>query len=91
MTPPQNRRPGGPQGAPRGKGPKKPPRPGRRPQPDRGTSGRSRQGQPQLAPEPPQAPTIDVHDPQGTRLQKVLAAAGIGRRYLNMIRARARR
>ena len=56
------------------------PRPGRRPQPDRGTSGRSRQGQPQLAPEPPQAPTIDVHDPQGTRLQKVLAAAGIGSR-----------
>ena len=82
MTPPQNRRPGGPQGAPRGKGPKKPPRPGRRPQPDRGTSGRSRQGQPQLAPEPPQAPTIDVHDPEGTRLQKVLAAAGIGLLWL---------
>lgn len=80
MTPPTNRRPGGSQGAPRGKGPKRPPRPGRRPQPDRGTSGRSRQGQPDLAPQPPQAPTIDVHDPEGTRLQKVLAAAGIGSR-----------
>ena len=33
-----------------------------------------------LAPEPPRLPTIDVHDPQGTRLQKVLAAAGIGSR-----------
>ncbi|HBO55020.1 pseudouridine synthase [Janibacter terrae] len=80
MTPPTNRRPGGPQGAPRGKGPRKPPRPGRRNQPERGTTGRSRQGQPDLAPEPPQAPTIDVHDPEGTRLQKVLAAAGIGSR-----------
>lgn len=80
MTPPTNRRPGGPQGAPRGKGPRKPPRPGRRNQVERGTTGRSRQGQPDLAPEPPQAPTIDVHDPEGTRLQKVLAAAGIGSR-----------
>lgn len=80
MTPPRNRRPGGPQGAPRGTGPKKPPRPGRRPQPDRGTTGRSRKGQPDLAPEPPRLPTIDVHDPEGTRLQKVLAAAGVGSR-----------
>ncbi|MDN5717795.1 MAG: rRNA pseudouridine synthase [Janibacter sp.] len=48
--------------------------------PERGTTGRSRQGQPDLAPEPPKAPTIDVHDPEGTRLQKVLAAAGIGSR-----------
>lgn len=79
MTPP-NRRSSGPQGSPRGKGPKKPPRPGRRPQPDRSTTGRSRQGQPDLAPPPPQTPTIDVHDPEGTRLQKVLAAAGVGSR-----------
>ncbi|QBF45932.1 pseudouridine synthase [Janibacter limosus] len=80
MTPPQNRRPGGPQGAGRGKGPKKPPRPGRRNQPDRGTTGRSRSGQADLAPQPPQAAPIDIHDPEGTRLQKVLAAAGIGSR-----------
>lgn len=81
MTPPNNRRSGGSsQGAPRGSGPRKGPRPGRPQQTDRGTTGRSRQGQPDLAPEPPQAPTIDVHDPKGTRLQKVLAAAGVGSR-----------
>src|SRR5699024_9573547 len=52
----------------------------RRPQPDRGTTGRSRTGQPDLAPPPPEAPRIDVHDPEGTRRQQVLAAAGIGSR-----------
>lgn len=79
MTPPQNRRPSG---APRGRGPKNAAgqRQPRRQQPDRGTTGRSRPGQPELAPEPPQGAQIDVHDPKGTRLQKVLAAAGIGSR-----------
>ena len=83
MTPPQNRRPSGSSGAPRGRGPRTGPgqrRPRRQQQPDRGTTGRSRPGQPDLAPEPPQAKEIDVHDPAGTRLQKVLAAAGIGSR-----------
>ena len=82
MTPPQNRRPSGSSGAPRGRGPRSGPgqRRPRRQQPDRGTTGRSRPGQPDLAPEPPQAKEIDVHDPAGTRLQKVLAAAGIGSR-----------
>lgn len=84
MTPPQKRRPSGSSGAPRGRGPKKAPgeRRPRRGQPDRGTTGRSRPGQPDLAPTPPEEarPTIDVHDPAGTRLQKVLAAAGIGSR-----------
>lgn len=81
MTPPRNRRPeGSSQGAPRGTGPRKPPRPGGRQQAERGSSGRSRPGQPDLAPREPQRPTIDVHDPEGTRLQKVLAAAGVGSR-----------
>lgn len=80
MTPPRNRRPGdSSQGAPRGSGPRKPIRPRGR-QPERGTAGRSRPGQPDLAPPEPQLPTIDVHDPEGTRLQKVLAAAGVGSR-----------
>lgn len=76
MTPPRNRRPSG-RGPSRGKG-----APGRRPrrQPDRGTTGRSRPGQPDLAPPERKVPTIDVHDPAGTRLQKVLAAAGVGSR-----------
>jgi 23S rRNA pseudouridine2605 synthase len=48
--------------------------------------GRDRTGAPQGArpvkrtPAPPQAPAKDVHDPDGVRLQKVLAQAGIGSR-----------
>ena len=80
MTPPPNRRTGGNargSGAPRGTGPKGRPR-GR--QPDQGTTGRTRSGQPDLAPPAPKTPPVDVHDPAGTRLQKVLAGAGIGSR-----------
>lgn len=80
MTPPPNRRTGGNprgSGAPRGSGPKGRPR---GPQPNRGTTGRTRSGQPDLAPMPPKTPNVDVHDPAGTRLQKVLAGAGIGSR-----------
>lgn len=36
--------------------------------------------QPTVAPAPPQRPTIDVHDPDGIRLHKLLAAAGVGSR-----------
>ena len=32
------------------------------------------------APLPPERPEIDVHDPEGVRLQKLLAAAGVGSR-----------
>ncbi|GAB3116845.1 hypothetical protein GCM10027055_27130 [Janibacter alkaliphilus] len=67
---------GGPKGGPRG--PKGAPRRGR--QPDRGTSGRSRGGQPDLAPPEPWLPQRDVHDPDGVRLQKLLAGAGVGSR-----------
>ncbi len=85
MTPPRQRgtgggparggRPGG-QGRPaKGSGPRR----GR--QPDRGTTGRTRKGQPELAREAPRrAPEVDVHDPDGVRLQKLLAAAGVGSR-----------
>ncbi len=48
--------------------------------------GRDRTGAPQggrpvkRTPAPPSAPAKDVHDPDGTRLQKVLAQAGVGSR-----------
>src|SRR5690606_1499435 len=85
MTPPSNRRPSGGSGAPSGRGPKagsgqRRRGPRGRQQPERGTTGRTRPGQPDLAPPEPTGPQIDVHDPKGTRLQKVLAAAGIGSR-----------
>ena len=55
----------------------KPQRPGRRPQrPRSGTAYRSGP----LAGAPPKRPEIDVHDPDGVRLQKLLAAAGVGSR-----------
>ena len=48
--------------------------------PKRGTTGRSRQDQPTIAPMPRSAPEVDVHSPDGVRLQKLLAGAGIGSR-----------
>lgn len=48
--------------------------------PKRGTTGRSRQGQPTIAPMPRSTPEVDVHSPDGVRLQKLLAGAGIGSR-----------
>ncbi|MEO7070886.1 MAG: pseudouridine synthase [Nostocoides sp.] len=44
-----------------------------------GAKGRSGGGG-RLAPKPPSRPDVDVHDADGIRLQKVLAAAGIGSR-----------
>lgn len=87
MTPPRSRgqrpdggrggRPGAKGGAARGAGggPRR-----RGPQPDRGTTGRSRKGQPELAPREPAPEPVDVHDPDGVRLQKLLAGAGVGSR-----------
>lgn len=55
----------------------KPQRPARTGKPPRrGTAYRSAP----LAAQPPQRPEIDVHDPDGVRLQKLLAAAGVGSR-----------
>ena len=46
----------------------------------RAGSGSTRPSQPTAAPQWPTRPTIDVHDPDGVRLQKLLAAAGVGSR-----------
>jgi 23S rRNA pseudouridine2605 synthase len=91
MTPPKNRGP-----APSGRrGPKRPDRAGSgtgkgathagpkasgRGKPSRGSSGNTRPSQPTAAPQWPNRPKVDVHDPDGVRLQKLLAAAGVGSR-----------
>lgn len=70
MTPPRNR-----SGRP---GERRP----RRPAADRGPrrAGTTKPSQPtRLAPQPP-AEFVDVHDPDGVRLQKLLAGAGVGSR-----------
>ncbi len=76
MTPPKDR------GA-RGKGPKRPAAgrggPGTGAQRARGT-GTTRPSQPTRTKQEPARPGIDVHDPDGVRLQKLLAAAGVGSR-----------
>lgn len=56
------------------------PRRGKPDGPQRGTTGRSRPGQPTIAPMPRSAPQVDVHSPDGVRLQKLLAGAGVGSR-----------
>ena len=68
MTPPRERRGGAPKRS-GGGGPR------------RGSTARTRSGQPTAPPKPrPQAPQVDVHDPDGVRLQKLLAGAGVGSR-----------
>jgi 23S rRNA pseudouridine2605 synthase len=54
----------------------------RRPQrPERGSRGTTKRSQPTRTPQrPPAKPKVDVHDPEGVRLQKLLAAAGVGSR-----------
>jgi 23S rRNA pseudouridine2605 synthase len=42
--------------------------------------GSTRRSQPTRPKPEPQRPTVDVHDPDGVRLQKLLAAAGVGSR-----------
>jgi 23S rRNA pseudouridine2605 synthase len=42
--------------------------------------GNTRGSQPTRPKAEPQRPTVDVHDPDGVRLQKLLAAAGVGSR-----------
>ena len=75
MTPPQGRRPSG--GGPRrgGGGASRSTGSGRA----RGT-GSTKPSQPTRTPRERQVPTVDVHDPDGVRLQKLLAAAGVGSR-----------
>jgi 23S rRNA pseudouridine2605 synthase len=49
--------------------------------PERGSRGTTKRSQPtRTAQRPPARPQVDVHDPEGVRLQKLLAAAGVGSR-----------
>ena len=49
--------------------------------PERAGSGTTKPSQPTRLPKRPQtSPQVDVHDPEGIRLQKILAAAGVGSR-----------
>ena len=74
---PRRRSAGAPRsGAPRTGGPQR----GNAPQ--RGSSGTTKPSQPTRLPPQQEKPTVavDVHDPDGVRLQKLLAAAGVGSR-----------
>lgn len=104
MTPPRSRgntgrgRPGGSQGhggrsagrtgGPRGGGPTAS-EGGRPERPQRGSSGTTKKSQPTRVPRERETPEVDVHDPDGIRLQKLLAAAGVGSRRVceNLISA----
>ena len=77
MTPPNPRGPHRPskgkhsgQGKPAGKGKATGAGKAKRP-----TSGTTRPSQPTAVPQWPDRPTVDVHDPDGVRLQKLLAAS----------------
>ncbi|HET7661372.1 MAG TPA: pseudouridine synthase, partial [Oryzihumus sp.] len=48
--------------------------------PRRGSSGTTKPSQPTRLPQRPSPVPVDVHDPDGVRLQKLLAAAGVGSR-----------
>ncbi|MGZ4686337.1 pseudouridine synthase [Oryzihumus sp.] len=48
--------------------------------PRRGSSGSTKPSQPTRLPQRPTPVPVDVHDPDGVRLQKLLAAAGVGSR-----------
>lgn len=48
--------------------------------PRRGSSGTTKPSQPTRLPQRPAPAPVDVHDPDGVRLQKLLAAAGVGSR-----------
>jgi 23S rRNA pseudouridine2605 synthase len=79
MTPPSQRSPGA--GGNRGGRGGRSGQPGRGPQPQRGSRGTTKRSQPTGLPNRrPDAPQVDVHDPDGVRLQKLLAAAGVGSR-----------
>ena len=46
----------------------------------RSASGSTKRSQPTRPVSPPEQPPVDVHDPDGVRLQKLLAGAGVGSR-----------
>jgi 23S rRNA pseudouridine2605 synthase len=69
-------------GADRGRSPERSGAPARGSAQQRGSSGTTKPSQPTRLPAQPemQAAEVDVHDPDGVRLQKLLAAAGVGSR-----------
>lgn len=71
MTPPRNRS---------GSGSAQPRRGGSQSRSSRSASGSTKRSQPTRSVAPPTQPVIDVHDPDGIRLQKLLAGAGVGSR-----------
>ena len=81
MTPPRSRgnTGSGRSGGSRGGGPR-PSEGGRPERPQRGSSGTTKKSQPTRVPRERATPEVDVHDPDGIRLQKLLAAAGVGSR-----------
>ena len=72
--------PGGKKRPPASAGKAKGGKPQRAGKPQRGSSGNTKPSQPTAAPQWPRRPAVDVHDPDGVRLQKLLAAAGVGSR-----------
>ncbi|WP_460967968.1 pseudouridine synthase [Pedococcus soli] len=74
----------GPRGGPTGAGAG-----GRGDRPQRGSSGTTKKSQPTRVPQERNEPDVDMHDPDGIRLQKLLAAAGVGSRRVceNLISA----
>jgi 23S rRNA pseudouridine2605 synthase len=86
MTPPSGRKPGG-SGSGSGKGSGSASRGNRRAKgtgPTKGTgprfAGSTKPSQPTRLPRQQDRPAVDVHDPDGVRLQKLLAGAGVGSR-----------
>ena len=86
MTPPRSRGSAGRgqggsgrTGGPRGGGPNAS-EGGRPERPQRGSSGTTKKSQPTRVPRERATPDVDMHDPDGIRLQKLLAAAGVGSR-----------
>ncbi len=68
-------------GQARAGGPSSSGRPRRGGAPRHGSSGTTKKSQPTRLPQRSQGPSpVDVHDPEGVRLQKLLAAAGVGSR-----------
>ena len=85
MTPPSGRKPGSGSGS--GSGSSSGGRGNRRSKstgPTKGSgprfAGSTKPSQPTRLPRQKDQPTVDVHDPDGVRLQKLLAAAGVGSR-----------
>ncbi|WP_091782218.1 pseudouridine synthase [Pedococcus dokdonensis] len=80
---------GGRAGGGRAGGGPRPSEGGRPERPQRGSSGTTKKSQPTRVPRERDVPVVDVHDPDGVRLQKLLAAAGVGSRRVceNLIAA----